>query len=78
MILKLKVISWLLIAAACLRLLLARFMWHFPEILLQLLAPYFFLAIGVVLVRTERVGRLVVLLTWPSGGLSFVGGLATK
>ena len=53
----LKTISWILIALGCGRIVLSRFvgpMRVFPEIHLQLMIPYAFLAAAVVLLRSER------------------------
>ena len=57
---KLKSISLLLIGLACARLVLSAFMWHFPDVLLQLAIPHVILVIGVSLVRTDRMGRWAV------------------
>lgn len=52
-----KMICWLLVALAFLRVVLSTFLWHFPDILLELLAPYIVLVIGLCFVRTESTGR---------------------
>ncbi len=69
---KLKMIAWLLIALACLRVVLSRFLWHFPDILLELLAPYIVLAVGLRFVRTEKAGRWAIGLSGLLASVTFV------
>ena len=57
---RLKRICWVLIAMACVLPVASRFMREFPEVLLQLMVPYAFLAVGIALVRTDTMGRWAV------------------